>query len=215
MIYLLHGENTVSSRSYLLKLKKDFSEVKTISIKSLSSLELSSLTPGSLFSTKVLIVIEGWGKDTAEKIKGLGKERDVVIWTDKIVENPPKEFKVLEFKENFKTNAFRLADAAAERDLKKSLQILADLQNYKIPPELIIGALSREFRLLLATVEKENLSGTPDFVKEKLKKQVLNWNKEEVIKVLNKILELDQRIKTGRVGAFIGLTKLLADLSEL
>lgn len=207
MIYLLHGDNLLASRNFLLKLKKDYPEVKNLNVKNLSELrELASFN--SLFAPKELIIIEGYKEDLLEKIKEIGSKSDIAVWVDKKIKNIPPYVKALEFKETYKGNVFKLADFVAEKNLARALLLLEELASEKTPFEIIVATLVRQFNFLLIYLDEKTFAG-PDFAKEKIKKYSQNWQLEEVMGALKNLLILDQKLKIGKVESKIGLTQFL------
>lgn len=212
MIYLLHGNNLVASRNFLTALKKKYSQTKNFSTKNIQAV-IDHLTIPLLFGGQELVIIEGFDKEWLEKIKGINTSKDLVIWSDKVLSSPPAGVKILEFKETFKGNAFKLADYVGEKDLKKSLEMLKSLEREKVPVEIIVGTLFRQFKLLLGVKEKEPL-GVPDFVKNKINKQADGWEVDQLVSALKLLLSLDVKIKTGRIKPDLGLTQLLAKIID-
>lgn len=210
MITLLHGDNVVASRSFLTSLKKKYPQTKNFSVKSVNEL-IDHLVIQTMLVQEELVVVEGYSKELLERIKEAQTTKEVVLWSEKTVSSPPRDIKVLEFKGNFKGNAYKLVDSVGLKDLKKSLVILEALEKEKFPFEIIIGTLYRQFKLILAFKERESLP-VADFIKEKLAKQSPRWAIQELILAIKGLAALDEKIKTGQVSAGIGLTYFLSKI---
>jgi hypothetical protein len=201
MIYLIHGQNQVDSRRYLVRLKSNYDNIETISGKRLSVFELKKILQQishHLFSTKTAIVIEQFVGDWQVFPEKTPQGVDIILWTDKKISVGKTRVKSFLFDRVKRPTAFKLADAVLFRREREALTIASQLLSFKEPPEKIIGALSRG--LYLVYIAKSNsLLGTrlPDFAKEKILDQAKLWRKTTLKRALLYLLKSDLAIKEG------------------
>ncbi len=214
MIYLLHGPDIVSSRSFLLKLRKDYSDYTTIEVRRQKD-KIEIPKEASLFGEKRLVVIDNFipKEDSPLEQSDLV---DIVIVTTEVVSPPSWVDKSLVFKQVDQATTFKLADSVSYGQEKQALTILKKLLVDKISSELIIGALVRQFRLLSLVLSGEVTTiSKSSFVQEKTKEQVKNWTFKKIKKALLLLMKTDWEIKTGQINADTALTLLIADLAGL
>jgi DNA polymerase III delta subunit len=214
MIYLLYGPDTVSSRTYLLKLKKNYSDHTTIEVKRQKD-KVEIPTNTGLFGNKRLIIVENLIPKEEAPFKS-SESIDIVIWTSEVVIPPKWVDKSLVFKQENQASTFKLADAVSYGQEKQALLILKNLLLEKTPVELIIGSLVRQLRLLSLVIEGEvETISKSSFVQEKTREQGKKWSLKKVKKALLLVMKADFGIKTGQINAETALTLLVADLASL
>ena len=57
MIYLVHGEDSVASKNFLLKMKSDYSSVDQISFKNVKNVDEMLPSGKGLYSDKKIVII--------------------------------------------------------------------------------------------------------------------------------------------------------------
>jgi DNA polymerase-3 subunit delta len=113
------------------------------------------------------------------------------------------------------SNIFKLVDHICEGNKKKSFEILDEMLLNNTPEQFIIHMISRQYRMLFQyTVlfkkgysfnEIMNKMKLKNFVATKLSKQARNLNPDKIQYYMEKILEIDKKIKTGEIDSRIGL----------
>jgi hypothetical protein len=214
MVTLLHGDNLIASYTKLQSLKNDFDgEIVTLEAKSLTpKLLQETIGQTALFHASKLVVIEGLPKaNVIGVINQVGDQAEIIIWLDRKTAASSLKAKTLEFKDSSSQTSFKLADSLTSRDLKGALRELKRLLEDKTPPELIIGILARQLRLIIQVLDKETSSLNP-YVAGKIKENLNSWTKTELKRGLEQLLKVDHQIKTGRMEASHALFNYLTDL---
>jgi DNA polymerase III delta subunit len=217
MVTLLHGNNTLASRRYLLDFKTKFNgEVEEVDGRRLTEKDLNeALSSLPMFFAKKLLVIQHAPRENIlKKLNNSPKEAEVIIWAEKRLNLKLNQIKVLEFKETSELTSFKLAEAAANKNVKAALETLERLLSEKCPPELIVGALHREIRLLILAQEGSLAAPLPSFVVKKIEKRSSNWEVNRLKEVLEDLLNLDERVKTGKTDFRLGMIMWLLNLEK-
>ena len=201
MIYLIHGENIVDSRRYLLRIKSNYENtllVKGKNLKEAAFKKILNELPKPLFGKKAAIEVEGFNGDWSIFPEVLHRDLDFILWTDSKIEKVKSEVKSQLFNKRSSANTFKLADAILYKNEREAQLTALELLNIKEPIEKILGALNRSFYLLyqekIRSLEGENISA---FVKNKLKEQAKYWGKSEIKKAVLYLLKTDLSIKEG------------------
>lgn len=113
------------------------------------------------------------------------------------------------------SNIFKLVDYICEGRKEKAFEILDEMLLNNTPEQFIIHMITRQYRLLYQYVvlEKKHYSFNDimnkmkikNFVASKLTKQSKVLNQEKIQYYMEKILEVDKKIKTGEIDNRIGL----------
>lgn len=113
------------------------------------------------------------------------------------------------------SNIFKLVDYICEGRKEKAFEILDEMLLNNTPEQFIIHMITRQYRLLYQYVvlEKKHYSFNDimnkmkikNFVASKLTKQAKFLNQEKIQYYMEKILEVDKKIKTGEIDNRIGL----------
>ncbi len=215
MIYLLHGPDTVSSRTYLLKLRSNYDSWESVEPKLLSKNPEVFLRAQNLFTAKHLVIIENYLPKEDEPLPAL-PSIDVVIWTDKLVSPPKWVDKNIPFKIAEQFSSFKLADAIGYGQEKQALILLEKLLAENTPAELIIGSLTRQLRLLsLALAGEWTQVSKSSFLQTKVAEQVKNWDRKKLRTASLLLLKADWDIKSGTLKAAETLTILIVKLTRL
>lgn len=105
---------------------------------------------------------------------------------------------------------FEMVEAVARQEKKKALEDYYDLLALKEPPMRILYLLTRQFKLLFEVQDlvKKGMgrkqiaeeAGLHPFVAGKYMEQCRNFQKEELLAVIEKGVDLETDVKTGRLG---------------
>lgn len=121
-------------------------------------------------------------------------------------------------------SVFEMVDALGRRDGQTAARLLVRLLEDSEALSLM-GMIVRQFRLLLQTREHLDLGGgrggalaqalhVHSFVAGKLEKQSRNYTLKDLEGIYRHLLDLDRRIKTGKIAPDLALHTLVAGLSE-
>jgi hypothetical protein len=201
MIYLIHGQNQVDSRRFLIRLKSDYQDIQQIPGKGLSDKIFRgalSRVSHPLFGGKTALLIEGFDGNWKIFPKKLPEGVDLILWSEEKVEAGDLPAKKFLFDQVKKTTSFKLADAILFRNEKQALVLATQILDTKEPIERIIGALSRSFALVYAAKEGSlRYASLADFAREKIEDQAKLWTKAALKKALLRLLTADVALKEG------------------
>lgn len=112
-------------------------------------------------------------------------------------------------------NIFKLVDHICEGNKGKAFEILDEMLLNNTPEQFIIHMISRQYRMLFQYVvlqkkgynfnEIMNKMKLKNFVATKLSKQAKSLSSDKIQFYMEKILEIDKKIKTGEIDNRIGL----------
>jgi len=210
-ILVYSGDDIVSSRKafldYLEGLQcNDFELVRTNG-KDLTeeALELY-FSPTSLFGQKKTLAIENLllGSKSKEKekiIKKIAKEKDcdILIWEGKeISKTDQKKYPANFIFRNFKLPQvlFNFLDSLSPEKTKENLDFFHRVIE-EVDPAFVFLMVIRQFRYLILASENE-LSGMPPWQSGKFFHQTKLFNKEKLLKIYERLLEIDYRQKTSQ-----------------
>ena len=129
-------------------------------------------------------------------------------------ENVPVNILLEEISGEKEETIYALTDTFGMRNVAGTLKIYKTMDNSSDNNFRIFFALTRRvFYLYLLYIDIEFLKRVPDFQAVKIKEQQKKWNQKEIVKIIDRISELDKDIKTGIINvdnAVISLI-LLAD----
>ena len=215
MIYLIHGEDIVSSKNFLLNLKKNYSGFDQVSLKNVKNIAEVLPSGKGLFSDKKLVVIENFPlRKDVQLPKKL--DYDAVLWFAETIPVPTWVDKVWYFKQNQTLSSFKLADAVAYGQEKQALAILTDLLKDPKEKEMVVGSLVRQLRMLALCLsgQSEEVSKS-QFLQGKIREQAKNWNFRKLRTALIYLLKTDLWLKQGKLSGETLLTNLTIDLCRL
>lgn len=116
---------------------------------------------------------------------------------------------------SIESNIFKLVDYVCEGNKAKAFEILEEMLLNNTPEQFIIHMLARQYRMLYqytVLVKKGygfndimNKMKLKNFVATKLSKQAKNLSPEKIQYYMEKILEIDKKIKKGEIDGRIGL----------
>ncbi|SCG83639.1 DNA polymerase III subunit delta [Proteiniborus sp. DW1] len=140
----------------------------------------------------------------------------------KIVEKEDIEKGVVKSLQN---NVFALVDAIGEKKVDEALSIFNDMILDNEPIQLIFHMIIRQLRLLMLTKlygEKGYSQGdisqkinVPTFVVKKLLMQTKNFSSTNLNTILEKALDVDRTIKTGKMEWSLAVEMFISEISNL
>lgn len=237
MIYVIAGEDIVTSRKKLTELLEGKSNVIRLDGKKASLAELDEAVSGaSLFSESKVVVVENFSKLSAQGRSASGgkpddrfweilnqvqddKNTDVILWdeADLSKKKYAKDVKVFNFQ--FPKFYYAFLDGFAPGS-KKSLELLSEVLK-TFEPEQVLHGLIRRVRQLLV-MKSARFSEFSEFKRmqpwqiSKLKKQASLWTEDQLKKTFLELVGLDEKLKSG--GLTMGLSAhldilILSDLN--
>lgn len=207
MVYLIHGDDNLSSRNYYIS-QKDNNSI-SFDAENLNLVELSQTLIGSaLFteSNKVFIdnLFSNKSKNQNEIIDLLSKKRSANIF---IYSNKEVSLKSLSGIKDLEQKVFKIPQNMWEfldRLRPSRKQNLFDFHKTLAAneTEIVFSMLIRQFRLLLAisSNSKNNISEIhrlAPWQKSKLVHQSSFFTQNSINKIISKLYEIDKSIKTG------------------
>lgn len=194
MPLLLHGPAIKTSRTKLQDLRKKFDPDNIVVFGSEASpgQVVADLMTVPLFSEDRLIVWENPSEDFVLNSELITPNSSLILWFDHKID--PKKwsgFEVLFFSEAKEVSVFPLLDYLAAKDQKAFLEIEKLKQNGFD----IHYFLTMTFYLLRNLVVTPKTA--PDFVKRKLARQRVEFDRAMIIKLYKDLLEIDFKIKSG------------------
>lgn len=125
---------------------------------------------------------------------------------------------------SLQNNVFTLVDALGQRKADKALSIFNDMILDNEPIQLIFHMIIRQIRMLVLTklYEEKGYSqgdiaqkiNAPAFVVKKLVSQTRNFSLNKLYSVLEKALDADRAIKTGKIEWKLAVEMFIAELGE-
>jgi len=203
MIYLLHGNDIVSSRERLGVLRKSFvgGSITTLVSKDIDYQQFPMLfSTSSLFGDKQYVIVEGKIDHSEIDFKKVFEsDVDLVIWVGEKVRANDGLIKVINelkgkveiFDEKIDSNIFPFLDAVALKKRKNALIEYHRLLDSGSDPIYIHTMLVWQFRMLLVP---DLASG---FVRKKIDQVVGSFEFEELRKIYYMLLLLEVQLKTG------------------
>lgn len=213
MITIIHGDDIVSSRNYLLELKKESANPILFNKDDLNYLNiLQALKGRQLFEEQKNIFIENLlsnKKNISESDKMLD-----------LIEKNKKEFNIYfwEGAEQTKTNLNLFSDAKVKL-FKIPQNLFFFLDNIKpntkenvinfhkalegTDSDAIFYMILRQFRLLIALTENsdsiDETKRLAPWQKDKLKKQAIFFSIDKLKKTYDKLFQIDLKVKVGEI----------------
>ena len=212
MRYIIHGDDTVSSRNYLSNLKSHYQDLIILDGKVLNQgdfLNLVSTQP--LLPRKTLVVIENYkGPESIFRVKIL---LDSVFWWSKNLSKVPKGDRVQQFKDQNVFGIFKYVDSVGLKQQKQALLLLDKLLEERVPTEKIIAMLTRQLMMIGQVLDGEVFKiSSSEFVRNKVSRQAINWNFQKVQEALITLFSVDVKIKSGKAKPIPAITFLTSKL---
>ncbi len=124
---------------------------------------------------------------------------------------------------SLQNNVFALVDALGQKKSDEALYIFNDMILDNEPVQLIFHMIVRQLRMLMLTklYEEKGYSqgdiaqkiNVPAFVVKKLISQTRNFTSDNLYSVLEKALDVDRAIKTGKIEWKLAVEMFIAELS--
>lgn len=191
---LLHGPAINASRKRLQEAKKKFHPDNIVVFEEGTDLQVinGSLTTFPLFPDQRLIILENPPADLNLDSLTLPDSLTLVIWFDHEVDTKKwPGFEVLFFPEAKEVSVFPFLDYLAAKDQKAFLEI-EKLKQAGFDIHYCLNMVFYLLRNLIATPKN-----APDFVKRKLIRQRVEFDRGKITKLYKDILEIDFKIKSG------------------
>lgn len=122
-------------------------------------------------------------------------------------------------------NIFKVVDAIGQRLILQALKGIRDLLVNRQPPPVILAMLARQFRLILQTrqltssgfsqTELSKQLNIHPYAASKIIKQSKNFNEQQTIAILERLLEIDLGTKTGKLDFYPAIETLLLELHTI
>lgn len=225
MKYLLHGDDTTTSRKYLSELlegsKLSIFDGKSVTI---TTLEESLLSQG-LFAEKKAVVVENLlsknskKKDFISFLNSTNSETLLILWEDKkllkTTTNNIKNINIQEFA--LPTYYFQFLDALIPSQKKQVFRLYQELLKTYAPEQLLFSLLKR-VRLLVILAsngETSEIAKMPPWMRSKLERQVKMWTKESLLLFYKKLQDSEIKLKTGMLPVDLSKHLDILILSEL
>lgn len=113
------------------------------------------------------------------------------------------------------SNIFKLVDYICENKKDRAFEILDEMLLNNTPEQFIIHMITRQYRMLFQFVVLQkkgysyndimNRMKIKNFVATKLSKQAKSLDQEKIQHYMEKILDIDRKIKTGEIDNRVGL----------
>lgn len=223
MIILIHGDNTIQSRSELNRLKKPYPEIRELNGRNLDSATLTqALQSGSVFEADTAVVIER----LLSRLKGRGKPKDplltviadsasqipLILWEDReitrsVIAGLP--FALTEKIFKIPAVIFQFLDGIAP-DKSKIMLELYQRTLVTDPPELIHSMLLRRLRQLIMVRDGIIPPGMAGWQSARLTSQAKLFTIKQLKNIYRKLIDIEFRVKTGDSPLTLGeMTELL------
>lgn len=213
MIYLLHGESTVASRTELGQLREKFKnhEVVIFDGKTVTPTQLLQATQStSLFGTNRLVVVENlFSKRLAKKstdivdfayvLSQLDTSQEIIFWEEK--ELGKKMLELLPAKTDralFRPDRslFAFVDGLKPGDGRHMLPLFERTLE-KDAPEIVFALLVRQCRLLLMVKNGQTPEELAPWQTRKFHLQATHFTLPQLLALYKRLFEIDVKIKTG------------------
>lgn len=209
MIYIITGEDIVSSRKKLSELIEGNLDITRIDGEKNSISEvLDAIAANSLFSQKRTVVIGYFSKIKPlekffDELTKFAKDQDtdIILWDEEIdTKKLPKLKSIKSFSFSFPKYYYQFLDSffPALQDSTKLLhEVLKTLSS-----EQVLYGLVRRIRQLLV-MKSGNIESFSEFKRMqswqigKLRRQANLWSESQLKKAFSDFVELDEKIKTG------------------
>lgn len=213
-LVILHGDNTVASRSALAQCIKNARtkecEIRRLDAKTLTPAQLGdALGSQELFTSQACVVIEdlfaqpkGARKDALLEIVHASSQ-PIVIWEKKtLTATQLKQFSSAHI-QSFKTSSamFAWLDVLGTKDLAKVFGLFQKAVESD-GVELCFAMLMRQIRLLLQIKTGSEVKLAP-FAVSKLNNQIKFFSEEKLLQLHKRLITIDEKQKTS--GSSLGL----------
>lgn len=212
MLFIVCGEDNVTSRDYFLEMQQEYKE-KGNELKKISAIELETVLGASsaspnLFGQQQVFVTENVNKVVSRKkgnrafelLEKISKDKDIVLldWEDGVGQRELKISvlgKVKEFKPG--ANVFKLLDACYPSNLQTFIALLHSVCTPQNEMFIYI-MMRRHLRNLLLISSKAKMSTLQAWQEHKLQQQARSWQHENLISFYDRLISLDISLKSGK-----------------
>lgn len=227
MIYIIHGENTVSSRNYILARQKERGLEARI------ELEVTETDPDRLqeacqtfdiFGKAPLVVLDvsNAGRMNLDEyitvLESAPDEAEVFVFSAKklsntnvFIKNVSKlKAKALFFKEQPSANIFKFLDGVFDKKRKIAYQELRNLILSGEDPIYLLTMLQYGLRnIAYCKFGSSSYNKIQPFVKKKVQAQAQNFSEQDIVDLFSDLYKLDRNLKTGQVDSHIAIPYFL------
>lgn len=213
MVHLFHGDLQEASRRELDSVRQKFAgkEVVVLDGKILTLTDLIQATDStSLFGSDRLVIVEKLFSKLKPKssqlesiinfIRQIPASCEIIFWEDKelsktIVSLIPKGTDIALFRPD--RNVFAFVDSITTKNISESLHLFDEtLKNDS--PELIFTMLVRQLRYMIMIKDiGKNIPELSPWQASKFARQADHFSFSELIKLYEKLLDIDIRVKTS------------------
>lgn len=210
MVTLLYGDDQVSLRQYLDKLKEDHKdwEIQELDLTSVKDEELHlALNSRPLIACGRLVILENWFSQKSKRpnLSDIDKNVSVIILEasrvgTKDIKSLPPGTKVFLFRED--PVVFKFLDSLFAGNKKRAFYLYSRTLAKRIESEMLYYLLVTHFRRILIAKESQNLTlgqleNLAPWQIAKYKSLATRFDKEKLITYYKKLLNLEQAFKTG------------------
>ena len=230
MIYILHGEDTTSLRTFLLALKKqDDSRLIEVQLNDGGEQEaLGSYLTQDLFNQKSLVVLDITKhrtfdfEDYSQKLEVGTTLNDFVFYCAEPLRKTHQLFKIKfktsttlkEFNHEIKPSVFAFLDALFEKRKKeaysKYFEQVSSGSDFELFSMIVYGVRN----LAMAQENSRSLTSMHPFAKSKALNQAKNFTKEEISEIYGDLYSHDLNIKTGKSSIDIVMPLLIEKITK-
>ncbi len=208
MLYILHGDDVVSSRKRLSELTSEFSSTGYLDVEKILCTEIvQALSSSDLFLEKKCVVIEKilkLPKKELETLIELANSPDasitLILWHNtelsKVFLGKFKKANIESF--TLPKLFFTFLDNLFPHSITKEIDLLSKMGN--VEDEQIFYAMIKRIRQLMMIKSNSNsseLTKMSPWQFGKIKEQSLKWKVEELEKIYNELFDLEIKMKSG------------------
>ncbi len=213
MVTLIHGDDVVASRNYLLQLKKSLKDKEQMWIdpQKMAEEEIIQKTQSqSLFSSDRVVFVEN-GMNRIDIL--LAGDADLVIWnegqaTATAVKKLPKDAKIVEFKPP--SLIFGYLDSLGPQSAARSIPMMEKVLESGSDEGLVFYMTLKRVRQLTSYLANPSSARMPSWQLDRIKRQAQSFGLPKLLKLYLALLRIDWRIKTGRMQKnYIGSMEFL------
>ena len=227
MIYIVHGEDSVKSRTLLIN------QQKKLGIEAKVEIDASDITPSELFSyvsqkdifgNSQFIVMNTSNKKIANEDKIIEvlmktpKETTLVIYAEKTLPKrnafikKAKDFKARIVENEYipKGNVFRFTDSLFSKNRIQTYKELENLLNEETDEFRLFSSIMYALRNITYYLYKsEPFENLKPFQQSKIEKQAKNFSIISIKNIYDTLYELEKGVKTGKVDPEIMLVRVI------
>lgn len=213
---IISGDDTFSSRNFLMSLKKQFNLVETINGKEAleTDVEEKVLATDLFNQDRKLVLVEGLPKEQYLDVLNQA-DQNIIIWvsgkltiTEARAIQSLSSFTGREFADFKSVNSFTFTSKFFTKDYTGAMRALDKLSN-NTPFEMLIGALSYRARQLILFRQDESPDKLSPFQKQKLGEEASKWTEVELLNLYNHLTKIDMELKSGTIKPNIAFANLV------